>query len=321
MMSKPKIIVVTGPTASGKSAVAVELALALDGEVVSADSLQVYRQMDIGTAKPTAEEMKGVPHHMIDVVDPDGEFSAADFRDRASEAIEGITGRGRCAIVAGGTGLYIRALTRGLADTPKGDPALRRKLEKEAKEKGNVHLHEKLKRLDPVAAAKIHPNNRVRVIRAMEVAILRGDRISEMHKRHRFGESPFHFMMLGIETDRETLYGRIEKRVDRMIAAGLEEEVRLLLKAGYGRDLKPMGAVGYREMCAHILDGVPLDRTIELIKRNSRRYAKRQMTWLRKENVLWRPPEWFSTKDALETMRRFLGRQAPTSARSLWPAW
>jgi len=305
-MSKPAIIAIVGPTASGKSALAVELALRLDGEIISADSMQVYRHLDIGTAKPEPPGMQGVPHHLIDVVDPDEDFTASDFRERAAKIVDEIRGRNRNVILAGGTGLYVRALARGLCPTPAGDATLRKELEKEAREKGGLSLHNRLKTIDPLAASKIHCNNTVRIVRALEVAIISDKKISDYHSEHRFEDSPYDVLTLGIDVERGALYGRIEARVDDMIAKGLKGELESLLQRGYSRALKPMQGVGYREMCGHILDGVSLDRTIELIKRNSRRYAKRQLTWFRKEDVEWLPIEELSSKRMIDRMRNFL---------------
>lgn len=306
-ITKPAILVVVGPTASGKSALAVEIAASLNGEVVSADSMQVYRHMDIGTAKPAPEEMRDIRHYLLDVVDPDEEFSASDFRVLAAKAIEDIHKRGKTAIVAGGTGLYIRALTRGLVGTPQGDPLLREELKTEADQYGRAFLHEKLKRLDPKAAESIHSNNIVRVIRALEVAMKSKKRISEFQENHRFGEAPYEVLMLGIDMDRDLLYSRIEERVDRMIEAGLKQEVKRLLDMGYTRNLKPMRGVSYKEMCAHIIDGLPLENAVELIKRDSRRYAKRQMTWFRREVVRWGRMEEFLEEGRLKEIKEFLG--------------
>ena len=286
-MNRPKLICIVGPTASGKSAIAVELAKRLDGEVVSADSMQVYRYMDIGTAKPSIREMEGIPHHMINVVNPDENFSVSDYREMAATVIEDIAKRGKRVIVAGGTGLYIRALTKGLVDTPRGDGLLREKLKREAQEKGPLYLYRTLEKIDPEAAVEIHPNNLVRVIRAIEVATLTGKKISEFQRSHRFSEKDYDYLMLGIDIDRDELYRRIDGRVDIMIGDGLKEEVKELLEKGYSRELKPMRGVGYKEMCAHIIDGISLERAVELIKRDSRRYAKRQLTWFRKEEVRW----------------------------------
>jgi len=286
-MQKPGIICIVGPTASGKSSIATQIAKDLDGEIISADSMQVYRHMDIGTAKPSLKEQGVIRHHLIDVVDPDEDFSASDFRELASTAIKEIRSRGKRVIVAGGTGLYIRALTKGLVDTPEGDPDLRQRLNEEANQFGHEYLHEKLKDLDPAAAENIHPNNIVRVIRAIEVAMNSDKTMSEYQEQHRFADSPYDVMMLGIDIDRDLLYSRINERVDKMIDAGLKEEVERLLALGYSRGLKSMRSVGYKEMCAHIIDGLPIEKATELIKRDSRRYAKRQMTWFRKEEVSW----------------------------------
>lgn len=286
-MQEPEIICIVGPTASGKSSLALQIAKDLDGEIISADSMQVYRHMDIGTAKPSIEEQGQVRHHLINIVDPDENFSASDFRELASAAIKEIRSRGKRVIVTGGTGLYIRALTKGLVDTPKGDPLLRQRLTDEANRLGREHLHNRLRELDPAAAEAIHPNNIVRVIRAIEVATNSDKTMSEHQKQHRFADSPYDVIMLGIDIDRDLLYSRINERVDNMIDAGLKEEVERLLALGYSRDLKSMRSVGYKEMCAHIIDGLPIEEAAELIKRDSRRYAKRQMTWLRKEDVRW----------------------------------
>ncbi|MBE9503906.1 MAG: tRNA (adenosine(37)-N6)-dimethylallyltransferase MiaA [Proteobacteria bacterium] len=305
-MTKPRVVAIVGPTASGKSALAVELALKLNAEIIGADSMQVYRYMDIGTAKPTVEERQGVLHHMIDIVNPDEEFSVSDYREMASGVIKEIHGRGKTVIIAGGSGLYLRALTKGLVDTPEGDSTLREELNREAEEKGREYVHEKLKSLDPISAERIHPNNIVRVIRALEVAIKSEETLSEIQAEHAFGESPYEVMMVGIDVDRDSLYKRIEERVDRMMAAGLKKEVETLLDMGYDRHLKPMRGVGYKEMCAHILDGLPLIEAVELIKRDSRRYAKRQMTWFRKEDVTWNPFDNMKNGDLLNEIKSFL---------------
>ena len=286
-MQKPEIICIVGPTASGKSSLATQIAKDLGGEIISADSMQVYRHMDIGTAKPSRKEQEQIGHHLIDVVAPDENFSASDFKELASAAIKKIEARGKKVIVAGGTGLYIRALTKGLVDTPEGDPVLRRRLNEEANQFGPEYLHERLKELDPSAANTIHPNNIVRIIRAIEVAMNSDKTMSEYQEQHKFADSPYDVMMLGIDIDRDQLYSRINKRVDKMIDAGMKEEVERLLALGYSRDLKSMRSVGYKEMCAHIIDGLPIEKATELIKRDSRRYAKRQMTWFRKEDVQW----------------------------------
>jgi len=304
-MERPELICIVGPTASGKSAVAVELAKKLDAEIVSADSMQVYRYMDIGTAKPSTHEMEDIPHHMINVVNPDEDFTVSHYREMAGAVINDIFKRGKRIIIAGGTGLYIRALTKGLVDTPEADQNLREELKREAEEREPLYLHKKLEQVDPHAAAEIHPNNQVRIIRALEVAILSGRKISDYQRAHRFSENAYSYLMLGIDVDRGSLYKRIENRVDAMIERGLEREVRVLLDKGYSRDLKPLRGVGYKEMCAHIIDGISLERAMELIKRDSRRYAKRQFTWFRKEEVQWLKKDSFTHKDMPEKILSF----------------
>ncbi len=291
MTEKIKVVIIAGPTASGKSSLAVELAGLFNGEVISADSMQVYRGMDIGTAKPTAGQMAGVAHHMIDVADPDEDFTAAQYRRMALECVRKINARGRNVFVAGGTGLYIKALTRGLFEGPKADPALRAQLAREAAEHGSERLYERLKEVDPEAAASMHPNNVVRVIRAIEVYTLSKRPISEFHREHAFSDSPFAALKIGLALEREELYARIESRVDEMLEAGLVEEVRGLLSAGYSPDLKPMGALGYKEMAGYIGGRLGFEEAVSLLKANTRRYAKRQLTWFRKDaEIRWFEP-------------------------------
>ena len=285
---KIKLLVVQGPTASGKTAFAVELAERYGGEIVNADAVQVYRRLDIGTAKPSAELRRRVPHHLLDIVDPDEEFTAADFRRRAAAAIADIHGRGKRALLVGGTGLYIRALTRGLASSPGGDDAIRAELEAQVHREGPLSLHRRLEELDPVTAARLHPNDRVRIVRALEVFLTTGHPLSSFQDAHRFGEAPYDCFKLGIAVAREELYRRIEERVDRMIADGLVDEVRGLIAAGYPPTLKALGSIGYREVCSHLAGAYPLDEAIRLIKQHTRNYAKRQLTWFRKDSeILW----------------------------------
>lgn len=296
-MNHPKILVICGPTASGKSELGVRLARELDGEIVSADSMQIYRGMDIGTAKPTPEERNGIPHHLLDVADPDRPFSAADFCDTASEAISAIIARGKRPIVVGGTGLYIRALLHGLVDSPSGSGEIRQRLQEEARELGNLAMLERLRRVDPELAAGIHPNNLVRIIRGLEVHRLTGIPLSRHQREHGFAARRFRSLTIGIRVDRRELYARIEARVDRMMAAGLLDEVRALLAAGFGEQLKAMRSIGYREACACLAGELGSDEATELIKRNSRRYAKRQLTWFGADSdIIWLEyPEKFGT--------------------------
>jgi len=283
-----KLIIVQGPTASGKSALALELAERFDGEIVNADSMQVYRGMDIGTAKPSREERARVPHHLYDLVDPRVNFTAADFRKHALPVIEDIDRRGKRAILVGGTGLYIRVLTRGLVASPGEDQDIRRKLETDARREGLATLHRRLAVVDPVTAARIHPNDGVRIVRALEVFLQTGRPLSSFHEDHRFADDFYQCLKLGIAVERELLYQRVEERVDRMIADGFVEEVRGLLAAGYAPTLKAMGSIGYREMCEHLAGDYPLEEAVRRIKQSTRQYAKRQLTWFRRDSeIIW----------------------------------
>jgi tRNA dimethylallyltransferase len=296
-----KIVIICGPTCSGKTALGVELALRLGGEVVSADSQQVYRGLDIGTAKPTKKEMRGVPHHLIDVVDPDEGFDAAKYVELADEAIKGIVKRGRVPIVVGGTGLYIRALLYGLAEAPPRDDSIRERHEDLRKKHGVPYLYDMLKRADPDSAEKIKPNDFVRISRALEVFELTGKAIGEFQKGHGFLRPRYDCYKIGLSVERGELYRRINERVDRMIAEGFVEETLGLLKK-YGPGCRALMAVGYREIAdwhashrpepgshrPEPVEGRPQPSIIDLIKRNTRRYAKRQMTWFRAEkDVRW----------------------------------
>lgn len=283
-----ELVIIQGPTASGKSELAVRLAERFGGEIVNADSMQVYRRMNIGTAKPSAELRGRVPHHLLDIVDPDEPFSAADFRVRASRIIADIHARGGKAFLVGGTGLYIKALTRGLVDSPGGDEALRRELEEQAVREGLSALHRRLAEVDPVAAARLHPNDRIRIVRALEVYLLTGRTLTSWHEGHGFPEQPYRCLNLGIAVERSTLFRRVEQRVEQMIEEGLVTEVKGLLAAGYAPSLKPMSAIGYKEICAYLAGECTLDEAVSLIKRNTRQYAKRQMTWFGKDpEIIW----------------------------------
>ena len=267
----PKILVIVGPTASGKTRLAVELAHEWNGEVVSADSMQVYRRMDIGTAKPTAEEMDGIPHHMIDVADPGEDFSAARYVEMASACVDGILARGRLPIVAGGTGLYIDSLLSGrtfAAFSP--DSPLRGELEAELARRGGAAMLEELARVDPETAARLHPNDHKRIVRALEVFRSTGRTISQ----------PFR--------ERADLWARIDRRVDQMARDGLEAEVRGLLSSGLPRTCTAMQAIGYKEFVAAVDGQISWKEAEELVKLRSRQYAKRQLTWFRRrEGTQW----------------------------------
>jgi len=283
-----KLLIICGPTASGKSELAIRLARELDGEIINADSMQVYRGMDIGTAKPCLEERQGITHHLIDVSEPNQLFSAADFADAADKAIRDITSRGKRAIVAGGTGLYIRSLLHGLVDSPSGAGEVRARLQQEAAELGNLAILERLRQVDPQLASRIHPNNLVRIIRALEVHQLTGVPLSSHQQKHGFAGTRYESLKIGIRIDRQQLYHRIEQRVEQMLASGLIDEVASLLARGYSRDLKSMRSIGYKEISALLAGEISHDESVRLIKRDTRRYAKRQLTWFNADNgIIW----------------------------------
>ncbi len=293
----PKLLVICGPTASGKSDLAMRLARRLDGEIINADSMQVYRGMDIGTAKPTPGQRAEIPHHLIDIADPGQPFSAADFVKAADAAIRDIGSRGKRIIVAGGTGLYIRALLKGLVDSPRGADEFRQMMRAEASSSGNPALLERLRQVDPELAERIHPNNLVRIIRALEVHHLTGVPLSRHQQEHGFSGQRYLSLQIAIRVERPLLYRRIDERVDRMLGQGLLREVQQLLDAGYSPETKAMRAIGYKEMAAHLAGAHDLDEAIRLIKRDSRHYAKRQLTWFSAEpDILWLEyPEKFDT--------------------------
>ena len=289
---KPKLIVVLGPTAVGKSATALDLATRFNAEIISADSQQVYRQMDIGTAKPTKAHREKVAHHLIDIVDPDEEFNAAMFRRLAAESAGQISARKKNVIICGGTGLYLKALTRGLFVGPGRDTRIRQALESEMREQGIGALHRRLGKLDPGSLARIHANDRQRIIRALEVYQLSGRTISEWQKEHAFGEAAFELLKIGINRPRPGLYDLIDHRCDRMIQAGLVDEVRELLAKGYAPELKSMQSVGYRHAGLIIRGEMALDDAVALMKRDTRHLAKRQLTWFRgDQEIRWFHPE------------------------------
>jgi tRNA dimethylallyltransferase len=304
-MGKTRLVIISGPTASGKSSLAVELGRLFNGEVISADSMQVYKLMDIGTGKPTCEERRGVAHHLIDVVYPDEEYTAARFRTEASNKINEIAARGKTVILAGGTGLYIKALTQGLFSGPEANRELRQELVAIAAGQGREALHEMLRKIDPEGASRIHPNNLNRVVRAIEVFELAGRPISSLQKEHSFSEERYECLKIGLNAGREPLYAAIDARVDQMISAGLLEETRALSDMGFGYDLKPMCGLGYKEMSGFLKGEYPFEEAVRLMKRNTRHYAKRQLTWFRKDIAT----RWFipsERKEISEAVERFL---------------
>lgn len=283
------LIVVAGPTASGKSAAAVELARMIGGEIISADSMQVYRYMDIGSAKITKEEMMGVPHYLIDVADPTEEFDVVRYAHEAKAAISDIVSRGKIPILCGGTGFYIQAVTRDIDFSETGSlPKYREELTDYAAQHGNTALHEQLKNIDPVSYETIHPNNLKRVIRALEYYKETGMTISAHNEAERQRETPYDLHFFVLNDDRAVLYDRIDRRVDFMMAEGLYDEVMYLRQMGLTRDMVSMQGLGYKEMLDCMDGRYDLDEAVRILKRDSRHYAKRQITWFKREkDAVW----------------------------------
>ncbi|MBI1926339.1 tRNA (adenosine(37)-N6)-dimethylallyltransferase MiaA [Candidatus Poribacteria bacterium] len=297
---KSPLICILGPTAIGKTEIAIQLAQHLNAEIVSADSRQIYRGMDIGTAKPTLQQRQAVPHHLIDCADVDETFSVADYQRLADAAIAEIHRRGKRVMVVGGAGLYFRALIDGLFEGPGADAAIRARLRRESEEHGPAALHERLRRCDPESAGRIHPNNLVRVIRALEVYELTGVPISTLQQQWKGAEALYPFRAFGLNLPRETLYRRIERRVDQMIADGLIEEVQGLLNQGYPRCCVALQSFGYKEIVDYLDGKQALDSAIALLKQNTRRFAKRQLTWFRNDQrIEWVERSEFSSMDEI----------------------
>jgi tRNA dimethylallyltransferase len=291
----PPLVVICGPTATGKTAAALALAEHYPLEVISADSRQVYRLMDIGTAKPTAAQQLQVPHHLLDVVWPDESFDAACFARLAAEAISSVLQRGRLPLVIGGTGLYLRALTEGLVEVPGADPLLRRRLIAQAGSEGNVALHRRLAEVDPRAAARLHPNDQVRLVRALEVYELTGRPLSVWQQEHGFRQRRYRLLKIGLTTERSELYRRIDRRAAAMFAGGLLEETATLLAAGYAPQLPALQTLGYREAVRVLQGTCTAEQALGELQQATRRYAKRQLTWFRADRqLIWVD----STKDS-----------------------
>lgn len=288
-MKKKPLIILTGPTAVGKTKASIGLAKAVDGEIISADSMQVYRHMDIGSAKIKPEEMEGIPHHLIDVLEPDDEFHVVKFQELAKKAMREIWERGHIPIVTGGTGFYIQALLYDIDfDENEKEDACRKELEAYAREHGAEALHEKLALVDPASAEMIHPNNIKRVIRALEFYEQTGKRISEHNETQRQRESPYAFAYFVLTDDRAHLYERINRRVDQMIEEGLVNEVQALKDKGYTKQLVSMQGLGYKEILDYLDGNCTLEEAIYTIKRDTRHFAKRQLTWFKRErDVIW----------------------------------
>lgn len=288
MLEKERLVVIVGPTSVGKTELSLELAEAFRGEIISGDSMQVYRGMDIGTAKATPAELARVPHHLIDILDPDEEYSVALFQESATRLISEINARGHLPMIVGGTGLYIESVThRFQFANAKQDPELRSRLQKLAEIEGVEELHRRLADVDPITAERLHPNDVKRVIRALEIYELTGMRMSEY--QHRAEYSPYNLYMIGLTMEREKLYERINQRVDKMIEAGLVEEVRRLLDLGYESGYTSMQGLGYKELIPYLYGEIPLEKAIDDIKQRTRHFAKRQLSWFRRMSDI----EWF----------------------------
>ena len=287
-MKRP-LIILTGPTAVGKTKASIGLAKALNGEIISADSMQVYKYMDIGSAKIRPEEMQGVKHYLIDELEPDEEFHVVRFQQMAKEAMDEIYEKGKIPIVVGGTGFYIQALLYDIDFTESNeDSAYRQELEQLANEKGAEHLHDMLRKVDPVSADTIHANNVKRVIRALEFYQQTGEKISEHNEQERAKKSPYDFCYFVLNDDRDNLYERINLRIDQMLGEGLVEEVQSLKDKGYTRDMVSMQGLGYKEILDYLNGEYTLEEAIYILKRDTRHFAKRQLTWFRRErDVIW----------------------------------
>lgn len=289
MSDKKPLIILTGPTAVGKTELSVMLAKEMNAEIISADSIQVYKYMDIGSAKITKEEMQGIKHYLVDELNPSEEFSIFKFKEMTLKYMDEIYSKGKIPIIAGGTGFYIQSVLYDINFSETDDEHIYRKeLEAIAKEKGPEYLHNKLKEIDAVTAQKVHSNNVKRVIRALEYYNDTGKLLSEHNEEQQKHDSPYNFKYFVLNDDRQLLYDRINKRVDKMFELGLVKEVKNLLDMGYGRNLVSMQGIGYKETVAYILGEMNLEDTIELIKKNTRHFAKRQLTWFRREKeVTW----------------------------------
>jgi tRNA dimethylallyltransferase len=301
----PRLLVIVGPTGSGKTELSLQLAERTGGEIVSADSQQVYRGMDVGTGKASAEEQARVPHHLLDVLDPDEEMTAARFVELADAAIAEVDARGRPVIVVGGTMLYVRALLRGLFEGPAADTELRARLSAQADARGVASLWEDLKSVDPESAERIHDTDLRRLIRALEVHRLTGVPLSEHHRQHQMQAPRYQAKLVGLQPEREQLYKQIDARVEAMVAEGLVEEVQGLCSRGYGPELRSQQAIGYGEVHEMLAGELDMPAMVELIQRNSRRYARRQLSWYRGDaSVQW----WQAASSVdLTDLERYLG--------------
>ena len=301
---------IVGPTGAGKSALAMAVAERLNCEIINADSRQFYRGMDLGTAKPSADDRRRVPHHLIDVRNPDESLDVAEFAQIARAAIEEIVARGRNPLVVGGSGLYLRVIRGGIFSGPAASAEIRERLAKVAAERGAAELHRQLREVDPEAANRIGVNDLYRIVRALEVFELTGETISAHQRRHRFADIGYDTLTVGVEVERKKLYEAIDRRFDAMVAAGLVGEVRALIEAGYSPEKPPLSTIGYKQIAAHIRGEIALADAVALAKQESRRLAKRQMTWFRREpEIVWLDPE-RGAQDALELLEKFFRRES-----------
>jgi tRNA dimethylallyltransferase len=282
------VILLAGPTGVGKTELSLRLAERFRTEIVNADSMQVYRYMDIGTAKPTQEERARVRHHLLDLVDPDEPFDAGSYLTQAQPVVAALHARGAVPLVVGGTGLYLKVLSHGICDVAPGDAGVRERLQHELQLRGLAHLYRELQRVDPVLGERVQPRDRQRILRALEVYAATGKPLSAWQADHGFRQSRYRTIKVFVTRSREDLYKRIDQRVQAMLAQGFLEEVRGLLERGYGADLKAMQSLGYRQLTAHLGGECSLDEAVQLIQRDTRRYAKRQLTWFRADaQYLW----------------------------------
>jgi tRNA dimethylallyltransferase len=303
-----KVVALIGPTAVGKTDLGHQLAEGFGFEIVSCDSMQVYCGMDIGTAKPSPEEIEKYNYHMLNIVTPDYRYSAGEYARDADKIIEGIVKRGSAPLISGGSGLYLDALIYGISSMPEADPVFREKMTQEAKKKGSGFLHELLKEIDPSSAEKIHSNDLKRTIRALEVYYLTGEPLSDVHKAGG-NIKKYKYLIIGLNRQRDELYERIEERVDKMFAEGLVEEVRALLDEGYNGKLSSFQALGYKEVVQYLQEKISLEQAKEQVKKNTRNFAKRQMTYFRKNKEI----KWFALdedkRDIFEEVGKFISKR------------
>ena len=317
-MSLRPLIILTGPTAVGKTELSLSLAKAIDGEIISADSMQVYRHMDIGTAKIMQDQMQGIPHHLIDVLEPEEEFNVVRFQKMAKSALETIYKKGKIPIVVGGTGFYIQALLYDIDfEENSGESQIREELEQTLKDKGPLYLHAMLKEIDPDSAEVIHANNSKRVIRAIEYFKLTGELISKHNEEQKNRPAAYNSAYFVLSNDRKVLYERINTRIDMMLHEGLLAEVKALKEAGYTRDLVSMQGLGYKELLAYLDGEITLEEAVYILKRDTRHFAKRQLTWFKREQdvIMIEKDKLTSTKEQLDAILKVLEERNIYSGR------